>query len=98
RTARELFPAALDVVPGACTVLIDGVQPGNAMDTLRVASPAGTDAWKRPLIEVPIEYDGQDLAAVANLWGCAVTDVIRRHRETEFSVAFCGFAPGFAYL
>ena len=29
--------------------------------------------------------------------GVDAAEVARIHRETEFMVAFCGFAPGFAY-
>jgi KipI family sensor histidine kinase inhibitor len=52
----------------------------------------------RPLVEIPVRYDGEDLAEVARLAGLTVEEVIRRHQASEFTVAFCGFAPGFAYL
>lgn len=47
---------------------------------------------------VPVNYDGADLAEVAELSGLSVRDVVRRHLEADYTVAFCGFAPGFAYL
>jgi KipI family sensor histidine kinase inhibitor len=50
------------------------------------------------LVEIPVRYDGEDLGDVAELTGLSVEDVIRRHTESEFTVAFCGFAPGFGYL
>ncbi|KAJ5710921.1 hypothetical protein N7488_005077 [Penicillium malachiteum] len=50
------------------------------------------------LIEIPVCYDGEDLEHVAGLTGLSVKEVIRRHTESEFTVAFCGFAPGFSYL
>lgn len=50
------------------------------------------------LVEIPVHYDGEDLADVAGLTGLSIDDVIRRHTESEFTVAFCGFAPGFGYL
>ena len=43
-------------------------------------------------------YDGADLDFVAEAWGTDVDGVVRRHAEIEFVAAFCGFAPGFAYL
>ncbi|KQY45814.1 5-oxoprolinase/urea amidolyase family protein [Rhizobium sp. Root483D2] len=49
-------------------------------------------------VEIPVHYDGEDLADVAGLTGLSVDEVIRRHTESEFTVAFCGFAPGFGYL
>lgn len=50
------------------------------------------------LVEIPVRYDGEDLNDVAELTGLSVEEVIRRHTESEFTVAFCGFAPGFGYL
>lgn len=52
----------------------------------------------RHLVEIPVHYDGEDLADVAELTGLSVAEVIRRHTGSEFTVAFCGFAPGFGYL
>lgn len=49
-------------------------------------------------VEVPVRYDGTDLPTVAHHWDVAVPTVVRRLVATEFRVAFCGFAPGFAYL
>jgi KipI family sensor histidine kinase inhibitor len=49
-------------------------------------------------VEIPVHYDGEDLADVAELTGLSVDEVIRRHTASEFTVAFCGFAPGFGYL
>ncbi|KAE8370852.1 allophanate hydrolase subunit 2-domain-containing protein [Aspergillus caelatus] len=49
-------------------------------------------------IEIPVRYDGVDLDNIAKLTGFSVEEVIRRHKESQFTVAFCGFAPGFSYL
>ena len=53
---------------------------------------------RRPLVEVPTVYDGADLAEVAELWGVSAEAAVRIHTGPEYRVAFCGFAPGFAYL
>jgi len=50
------------------------------------------------LIEIPVVYDGEDLAAVAHMLALDVHEVVRRHTCQEWFVAFTGFAPGFAYL
>ncbi|MCA1370458.1 5-oxoprolinase/urea amidolyase family protein [Bradyrhizobium sp. BRP14] len=55
-------------------------------------------APSKRLVQIPVHYDGEDLEEVARLTGLSVDDVIRRHTQSEFTVAFCGFAPGFAYL
>ena len=43
-------------------------------------------------------YDGPDLAEVAELAGLDQDEVVRRHSDADYTVAFCGFAPGFGYL
>ncbi len=49
-------------------------------------------------IELPVRYDGPDLARVSAHTGLSVTDVIRRHAAEVYDVYFLGFSPGFAYL
>lgn len=50
------------------------------------------------IVEIPVIYDGEDMADVADLLGISVDEVVRRHCDAAWSVAFVGFAPGFAYL
>jgi KipI family sensor histidine kinase inhibitor len=92
---------AVDAVPGAETVLLDGLQDGlRDRDALaaRLADWEPGGSRPGPEVEVPVTYDGPDLETVARYWGCDVADVVRRHQATAFESAFCGFAPGFAYL
>jgi len=49
-------------------------------------------------IEIPVDYSGEDLDEVARTLGIPREEVIRRHTASEYTVAFTGFAPGFAYL
>ncbi|MGY0003941.1 5-oxoprolinase subunit B family protein [Micromonospora sp. I033] len=98
RAAGEL--SAVEIVPAAATVLLDGV-PDPAAAAARIAgwTPAGVAATAAAAeVRVPTVYDGPDLPAVAEHWGVGVPAVVERLRRTEFRVAFCGFAPGFAYL
>jgi KipI family sensor histidine kinase inhibitor len=91
---------ASDLVPAARTLLIDGLdRSDDLVAALKTWSPP-PPATERPgpLVEVPTVYDGPDLADVAALWGVATSEVIARHAEIEFQVAFCGFSPGFGYL
>ncbi|WP_422744649.1 5-oxoprolinase subunit B family protein [Micromonospora sp. WMMD754] len=98
RDAGEL--TAREIVPAAVTVLLDGV-PDPASTAARIAgwrprnTVGGADSVE---VRVPTVYDGADLPAVADHWGVDVPAVVARLRRTEFRVAFCGFAPGFAYL
>ncbi|MGC4788616.1 5-oxoprolinase subunit B family protein [Micromonospora sp. DT178] len=94
---------AVEIVPAATTVLLDGV-PDPATTAARIATwpprPAapGAPAAAADLVEVPVTYDGEDLPLVADHWSVDVPAVVDRLRRTSFRVAFCGFAPGFAYL
>ncbi|MEV0425008.1 allophanate hydrolase subunit 1 [Micromonospora sp. NPDC050495] len=99
RAAGDL--AAVEIVPAAATVLLDGVpDPGATAARIAGWTPgAGAAAGSVEVeVEVPTVYDGTDLPVVATHWGVEVPAVVDRLRRTEFRVAFCGFAPGFAYL
>jgi KipI family sensor histidine kinase inhibitor len=61
-------------------------------DDLGGAAPAGRT------VTIDVRYDGPDLADVARHSGLSVAEVIRRHGAPTYRSAFCGFAPGFAYL
>jgi KipI family sensor histidine kinase inhibitor len=93
----------LDVVPAARTLLLV-VEPGTALDavkrrvtTLSSASGAPVEANAEP-VDIPVTYDGPDLAEVARLTGLDEEGVVAAHTGTPWRIAFGGFAPGFAYL
>lgn len=91
----------LDVVPASRTVLL-ATAPGADLRSLagavRSVTPRPGDRAAGDLVEIEVHYDGEDLADVAAILRCDVRDVVRRHVEEEWTVAFCGFAPGFGYL
>lgn len=92
-----------EAVPGARTVLLDGLDlEGATGDAVRRAletwQAPDAAALRGPVVEVPVSYDGEDLDRVATLWSVTSDEVVARHTGTEFTSAFCGFAPGFAYL
>ncbi|MEE1930095.1 allophanate hydrolase subunit 1 [Streptomyces sp. TRM 70351] len=99
RRAAGLLPPVRDVVPGARTVLLDGVpdRDGLAAELPHWDVPPVAGAAE-PVVEIPVRYDGADLPEVAALWGVTPGEAARLHAATEFRVAFCGFAPGFGYL
>ena len=86
-----------EVVPAARTVLVEGVSEDRLRPVVDGWSP-GEAAAPGELVEVPVTYDGEDLARVADLWGVSPDEVVERHTGLEFVSRFCGFAPGFAYL
>lgn len=92
-------PELVDVVPAARTVLLDGLDDPDAAASEVAAWPAaGGAAACGPLVEIPCVYAGDDLAAVADLWEMSEESVVRLHTGRVHRVAFCGFAPGFAYM
>ncbi|MBX6748617.1 MAG: allophanate hydrolase subunit 1 [Micromonosporaceae bacterium] len=97
RDAGELV--VVDIVPGARTVLLDGLaDPAGVAEAVRGWRPAPSTDQDGPLIEIPVVFDGPDLDEVAQRWGTDPAGVADRLTQTAFRVAFCGFAPGFAYL
>jgi len=91
---------ATDIVPAARTVLLDGLVDVDAVAELVAdlePAPLGATPAASPTVEIPVTYDGPDLDEVALQWQVDRAEVVRIHRDCEFTVAFCGFAPGFAY-
>ena len=92
----------LDIVPAATTVLVT-VAPRTDLAAVRRAV---LDLDIRPgaapppgdTVEIPVVYDGPDLAEVGELTGLGRDGVVEAHTATPWRVAFGGFAPGFAYL
>ncbi|WP_250032024.1 5-oxoprolinase subunit B family protein [Paractinoplanes maris] len=96
RAAGELH--VIDIVPGAGTLLLDGVEPDLAEALAHWPPPPVTAQRPGPLVEIPTVFDGDDLHYVAELWGLSVSAAVARLTETTLTVAFCGFSPGFAYM
>ncbi|MBV9313562.1 MAG: 5-oxoprolinase subunit PxpB [Pseudonocardia sp.] len=95
----------VELVPAARTVLVSvaiGASP--PVERLReLLADLSTDeepvtGSEAPMVTLPVRYDGEDLALVARTAGCGIDDVVRLHSSGEYTVAFCGFAPGFGYL
>lgn len=97
--SRQHLLGASDVVPAARTVLLDGLADPLATRALIAGwepDPVVTES-SGALVEIPTRYDGADLDEVALQWSTSAAEVVRIHQECTFVVAFCGFAPGFAY-
>nr|WP_084216002.1 allophanate hydrolase subunit 1 [Pseudonocardia spinosispora] len=95
-----------ELVPAARTVLVaaeDGSTPprervgeliADLGDLDHLGSPSETPAE----VTIPVRYDGEDLDLVARTAELSVAEVVELHSGAEYTVAFCGFAPGFGYL
>ncbi len=91
------WPGVVDVVPAARTVLV--VHDGS-FDPSHLVAPSSRVAHvavNEPVV-LDVVYDGLDLAEVAKACGVHVQEVIEMHSGMEYTAAFCGFMPGFAYL
>lgn len=65
---------------------------------VRSARVEGFAAGAARLIEIPVVYDGADLAEVADRCGLSVAEVKLRHSAVEYTVAIVGFSAGLGYL
>ncbi|HKN56265.1 MAG TPA: allophanate hydrolase subunit 1 [Amycolatopsis sp.] len=92
----------VELVPAAQTLLVrfDPLMTTVARlrDRLLETSPVDIPPQQAGDVVVPVVYDGEDLAEVASAAGITVAEVVRRHADGGYVSAFCGFAPGFAYL
>lgn len=91
-----------EIIPAARTLLIQ-YRPSAIERQSLVERIAAQDLGQRRTaeprrVDIPVHYNGEDLDEVATLLGISRTEVIARHTAHDYSVAFCGFAPGFAYL
>ncbi|MGZ6861295.1 MAG: 5-oxoprolinase subunit B family protein [Blastococcus sp.] len=95
--ARVHGVVADEIVPAAATVLFDGVD-ATALEAVLTGWRAGSATVAGAFVEIPVAFDGPDLADVAARWGVSADEVVARLASYELTSAFCGFAPGFAYL
>ena len=99
RRRAEGSLAVREIVPAARTVLLDGLaDPARLAAELTSATVPPAPPRTGAVIELPVRYDGPDLADVARLTGLTVDEVVARHTGAQYTVAFGGFMAGFAYL
>lgn len=90
-------PMITDLIPGARTVLVCFDGPTSEA-WIRSVNPIAAQQLPSPVVEIPVRYDGEDLAEIAELTGLTAAQVVSAHTGTEWTCAFGGFAPGFGYL
>lgn len=99
--AEELPPGVDEIVPAAHTVLLrvaPGGDTGAVAAAVRALRPRPGRRAAPGKVEIPVRYDGEDLADIAAATGLSERDVVAAHTGATWTVAFCGFAPGFGYL
>jgi len=96
------LPGVTELVPAARTVLVRFDPARTTVPSVRTAlaavTPAAADASTGPLVDIDVVYDGLDLAALAIELDTDPAEVVARHTAPTYTVAFCGFTPGFGYL
>lgn len=102
RMLERPLPGVTDVVPSYTKVYLE-------YDDARVRR-ASVERWAqghveghgtsvaRRLVEVPVVYQGPDLADVSLRTGLPRADVIARHAGRDYDVFALGFTPGFPFL
>jgi KipI family sensor histidine kinase inhibitor len=99
---HDLPEGVVDVVPAARTLLVVTdplvASLSSVAAAIRTSAPREDRLDAGDLLEVPVSYDGEDLDEAARLLGCDADELVRRHTAEEWTVAFCGFMPGFGYL
>ncbi|WP_336921551.1 5-oxoprolinase subunit B family protein [Aquipuribacter sp. SD81] len=102
--AALALPGVVDLVPAARTLLVvldpAVTTPGAVAEAARRARPnrdSGPETAAGRTVEVPVRYDGEDLAETAAHLGLDPAALVGTHTATTWVVAFCGFAPGFPY-
>jgi 5-oxoprolinase (ATP-hydrolysing) subunit B len=99
------LPEVETLVPGDGNLLVvlkPGLAPGASLLYLLKNPPQEKvfEAASRQH-DIHVAYGGEagpDLAALAETVGLTILQVIELHSTAEYSVAFLGFQPGFAYL
>lgn len=105
---RGELPGVEDLVPAARTVLLAlhrGTDPSTVSAAVSALSghtdlnpSSSTGSSETDVLRIRVRYDGPDLDAAARALDVTVPALIERHQEEGWTVAFCGFAPGFGYL
>lgn len=94
------LPEVAEVIPGARTLLLRLSRPLTLAQRELLggldAAPLGGGASE--LVTIEVDYGGDDLDEVARLTDQTPAEVVAAHTGQVWTVGFCGFAPGFAYL
>jgi KipI family sensor histidine kinase inhibitor len=101
RSAAAALDGVAEAVAGAQTMLVvaaPGTSPEALAPRLRDLAPALAARRDEPEVVFDVVYDGPDLDDVAELTGLDRDRVVALHSAARYTVRFCGFAPGFAYL
>jgi len=95
----------VEFVPAFTTILVEfdpRVVPapaeiaGDLLGRFEIAARVKLPA--APVKEIPVRYDGEDLAGLAETKAMSVDEICKLHYAPVYQVYMLGFAPGFPYL
>jgi KipI family sensor histidine kinase inhibitor len=92
---EELVPAARTVLVRFDPVVVRAHELRERILAVTLGDATVADAGE---VSIPVRYDGEDLAEVADLLGVSADELVARHVAAAWRVAFTGYAPGFGYL
>lgn len=99
---HEPIEGIVEIIPAARTLMIrfePAIKPLDILlEEISGCNFAGERKLRDVIVEIPVHYNGKDLNEIAGLLNISPDEVIARHCASHYSVAFTGFAPGFAYL
>jgi KipI family sensor histidine kinase inhibitor len=104
RVRAMQLESVTDVVPAYTTLAVYFDSKRISFESIRAAvermldAPHDAEQSASALVEIPVSYNGPDLAEVAERTGLAVATVIERHSSRTYRAYMSGFVPGFVYL
>lgn len=99
---RKPLSAVTDILPGYTNLYIeyDAAYLSEAKLRRWIDDVASSEAPKiKPRqISIDVNYNGEDLADIAEQTGLSVAEVIKKHSEKTYHVYAMGFTPGFPFM
>jgi KipI family sensor histidine kinase inhibitor len=97
---EQEFDQVAEIVPGAQTLLLRLQARLTVAERQRLLTLPAVDEPPndQTAVSIEVDYSGEDLAEVAERTGLDPDAVVAAHTGQVWTVAFCGFAPGFGYL
>ena len=89
-----------EIIPGARTLMLRLTEPLSPADrkTLLTLPGQAQSVADQESVVIEVDYSGPDLEEVSSFTGLSAEEVVAAHTGQLWTVAFCGFAPGFGYL
>lgn len=92
------IPAYASLVLGFDANVVGAERAERRIEELLVAGAAVSAAQPSArVVDIPIRYDGADLADVAEMSGMSTDELVAAHSGRVYVAFFLGFLPGFAY-